>query len=444
MTKTLEALPLHELANDGSSPDDQFSIEDVTFANDPIGYHLDAYRLYGPIYRTIFRNEVWVAIAGVEANDLAWQNSDVWSYEKAMVGFGEELGFVHVTTLDGVTHRRKRRALSAGFRADTVFRHLPAMGAAIAKRFDMSRGQEIDIYDFCRRAIIYASSRTMVKTSLSEEMLGHMADFEDKFMRGLNLGEFRQAYFAEDHYLDTKQIMFDHLAEVVASRENRENADPEDNLDLVLQQRAEDRESYSFEEKLYDAYLLLVAGSENNTKLITWIIQYLSQSPEWEVELLEELSDWTPEAFLTGMRDFPKLQATILEGERLKPGALFHVRRTATEVDLFGYSLPADTPVLHMQALPHFFDEIYDSPFEFKPQRWLANNYPKKAHGTFGGGTHVCLGRSITRVHAPVVLANLIKNYRTQLAFTPDFHYRVDLGGASHREPMPARFIPRD
>lgn len=167
----------------------------MAFAEDPIGYHLDAYRRHGPIYRTQFRNQEWVAIAGIEANDLCWTNADVWSYQKAMAGFGEELGFVHVTTLDGVPHRRKRRALGSGFRASVVFRHLPAMAAAIAERFE--------------------------------------------------------------------------------------------------------------------------------------------------------------------------------------------------------------------------------------------------------GGTHVCLGKSVTRVHAPVVLANLIKDYRMELQFTPDFHYRVDLGGAGHREPMPARFTPR-
>ena len=444
-TLPVEALPLYEAAPGKPSPDDRFSIEDVTFANDPIGYHLEAYRRHGPIYRTRFRNEMWVAIAGIEANDLAWSDPDVWSYERAMAGFGEELGFVHVTTLDGVPHRRKRRALSAGFRAASVFRHLPAMSAAIAERFDKCAGQDVDIYDFCRRAIIYASSRTMVETALSEETLGVMADFEDMFMRGLNLGEFRREFFSQDQYLSVKRAMFAHLAEVVAERENQDlAAASDDNLDRVLQQRADDGDEYSTDEKLYDAYLLLVAGSENTTKLITWIMQYLSQSPEWEAELLEELEGWTPDAFLTGLSDFPKLQATIKEGERLKPGALFHARRTDTDLDVLGYELPADTQVLQMQALPHFFEEIYDAPFEFRPRRWLENNHPKKAHGTFGGGTHVCIGKSVTRVHAPVVLANLITNYRMQLQFTPDFHYRVDLGGASHREPMPARFIPRD
>ena len=197
------------------------------------------------------------------------------------------------------------------------------------------------------------------------------------------------------------------------------------------------------DEKLYDSYLLLVAGAENTTKLITWIMRYLSRAPEWEDELRDELEGWTPEAFLTGLRDFPKLQATIMEGERLKPAALFHSRVTATDLEVLGYALPADTWVLQMQALPHFFEDIYEEPFEFKPQRWLENNYPKKAHGTFGGGTHVCLGKSVTRVHAPVVLANLISNYRMELQFTPDFHYRLDLGGAGHREPMPGRFTPR-
>ena len=149
-----------------------------------------------------------------------------------------------------------------------------------------------------------------------------------------------------------------------------------------------------------------------------------------------------PESFRSGLRDYPRLKATIMEVERLQPGALRLARVTAEEIELLGCKIPADTLVFHNHTLCHFLEEIYEDPFAFKPQRWLDGEYPKKAHGTFGGGTHFCLGTNVTRVHAPVILTNLVKNYGLELKFQPDFRHVVDLGGAFHRVPLPARFVP--
>lgn len=438
--RSIEDLPLYETGDPAQSPDEKFSHEDVNFARDPAGYHVQAYRKYGPIYRTRFRNQIWVAIGGLDANDFAWRNPDAWSYQKAMVGFGEELGYEHVTTMDGPPHRMKRRSLKPAFKMDAVLRHLSTMSEVAAEQFAQHSKREIDLYEFCMQTLIRMSARTMLQTEVDDKMVAEMAEFEEKFMRGLNLGEFRHEYFAKASYLKTKKTVFDFLGKIIKEREERDDID--DNLAAVIRERPEEAGEYSFEEKLYDSYLILIAGAENTTKLITWVMQYLDTMPEWRQALREELEGWEPLAFMDGLRDFPKLKATLMEGERMQPGAIFHLRVAAQDIELFGYRIPKDTPVLHIQALCHFLDEIYEDPLEFRPERWLDREYPKKAHGTFGGGTHICLGMNVTRIHSPVLLANLYKNYDLKLGFKPDYKHVLDLGGAFHRVPLPAEFVP--
>ena len=441
-TKSIDDIPFYTTVEDGADgPSEHFSQEDVNFARDPVNYHLKAYRRHGQIYRVSFRNRTWVAIGGLEANDYAWRNSDAWSYRKAMAGFGEELGHVHVTTMDGQPHRLKRLSLKPGFRMDAVMRHLPVMSEAVAGQLRQYDGKEVDLYDFLMASIIRGSSKTMVQSELDAEMVREMATFEEKFMYGLNLGSARHEFFARQHYLDTKGKVFKFLRELIEAREGADA--PDDNLTALICDRPEAAGEYSMEEKSYDAYLLLVAGAENTTKLITWIIQYLHANPEWTEELRAELRDWRPEALRMGMADFPKLKATIMEGERMQPGAFFHIRVAARDIDLLGYRIPQNTPVLHIQALCHFLEEIYHDPFTFRPQRWLDGKFPKKAHGTFGGGTHICLGMNVTRLHAPVILGNLLKDFHVDLRFVPDFSDRLDLGGAFHRVPLPAVFRKR-
>ena len=64
-----------------------------------------------------------------------------------------------------------------------------------------------------------------------------------------------------------------------------------------------------------------------------------------------------------------------------------------------------------MLSLMHFDESIYEEPFQFKPQRWLEHNYPRQAHGTFGGGSHVCLGMNVARIQMPITLGFLLSKF---------------------------------
>ena len=84
--------------------------------------------------------------------------------------------------------------------------------------------------------------------------------------------------------------------------------------------------------------------------------------------------------------------------------------------------------MLHMQTIAHFLDEVYEEPYRFKPQRWLENDYSKKAQGTFGGSTHICLGINLVRVHMPIVLANIVSNYDLSFKSAPDIRLNFNYG----------------
>ncbi|HXM02349.1 MAG TPA: hypothetical protein VN939_07090, partial [Chthoniobacterales bacterium] len=61
------------------------------FRRSPFQFHLDGYRLYGSIYRTRIEGKNWIVLSGLEANDLVWRNTDMWSYREANAAFAEQL-----------------------------------------------------------------------------------------------------------------------------------------------------------------------------------------------------------------------------------------------------------------------------------------------------------------------------------------------------------------
>ncbi len=439
--KTLDDIPVYETAPDGRRREGRFSLEDLHFAKDPIRYHVNAYRRHGAIYKCWFRNQEWVAIGGHDANDFAWRQPDIWSYREAMAGFGKQLGFRHVTTLDGVPHRLKRRSLKPGF-GNSIFRHLPAMSKLAATEINRKIDKNIDLHQFCMETIIRLSAGTLLRAEISDEMVREMAKFEEMFMHGLNVGEYGDDYFAGEDYRNTKENVFGFLQELIENRD--EKGSPEDSFAAMFDERPEQAGPYDIHEKLDDAYLLLIAGAENTARLICWCLQYIAESPDWLDELREELSEGSLDNFQEGMARFPKLKNTIMEVERLQPGAYFHVRTAAEPIDFQGCQIPKGSEILHIQGLCHFLEEIYEDPFEFKPQRWDGRQYPRKAHGTFGGGTHLCLGINLAKIHTTLILAHLLKNCSVTLDFKPDFHLYLNPGGGFRRSPLPAQFIPLD
>ncbi len=437
--KPITEIPLYETAHNGRRREGKFSLEDLHFAKDPFNYHLAAYRRHGPIYRCWFRNQEWVAIGGLEANDFAWRKPDIWSYREAMAGFGKQLGFRHVTTLDGPPHRLKRRSLKPGF-GNSTFQHLPAMCDLAASEISRNQNKNLDLHQLFMELVIRLSAGTMLKTDLSDDMVRSMTRFEEMFMHGLNIGEYGEEYFSGLDYLQTKEKVFGFLQRLVEEREK--TGSPEDNFSAMFEKRPEKAGPYDPHEQLDDAYLLLIAGAENTARLLSWCLQYIFKHPEWLEQLQFELRTEPFNDFRDGMARFPKLKNTIMEVERLQPGAYFHVRTVAQPVEFQGYQLPKGTQVLHIQGLCHFLKEIYEDPFTFRPQRWEGREYPRKAHGTFGGGTHVCLGINLARIHTPLILAHLIKDYNLEFDFEPKLHLYLEPGGAFRRFPLPAQFVP--
>jgi cytochrome P450 len=131
---------------------------------------------------------------------------------------------------------------------------------------------------------------------------------------------------------------------------------------------------------------------------------------------------------MAGMGAFPRLKATLMEMERMFPAAPILSRVVEIPFQFSGFELPRGTRVLHLQTLPHFLEEVYDEPYRFDPSRWIDREYPKKAHGTFGGSTHICLGMNLVRIHSPVAIANLLRDYRVSLGGDPDIVVNLNYG----------------
>jgi cytochrome P450/ubiquinone/menaquinone biosynthesis C-methylase UbiE len=170
-----------------------------------------------------------------------------------------------------------------------------------------------------------------------------------------------------------------------------------------------------------EAMTLLLAGHETTASTLTWALYLLSQHPEVERRVRDEL------ATVIGDRDATTEDADALEytsgvlheALRLYPPVWGMPRRTIAPYELDGYSIPTGSIVAFNQWVMHHDPRFWPDPFAFDPTRWTnkaQESRPRYAFFPFGGGPRICLGPAFAMLESQLVLATLLRHWRFRLA----------------------------
>jgi cytochrome P450 len=174
--------------------------------------------------------------------------------------------------------------------------------------------------------------------------------------------------------------------------------------------------------------------------VILWCLLLLEKHPHWRRAVLEELHD-RPIVTLASLADTSKLNATVLEAERLRPPLVLLPRVAHQPFEFMGYQLSTDMPILHAITLVHFLEEIYENPLCFKPERHIGGlRHPATRHSLFGMGPHRCVGMPLARHQAALTLSELLSNWRIEFDFEPSLDYVLKDNVTPLEEKLPVRF----
>jgi cytochrome P450 len=200
------------------------------------------------------------------------------------------------------------------------------------------------------------------------------------------------------------------ISELVSERREEARAEEahgeerSDILAVLLAARHEDETEMSFQEIRDELITALVAGHETTASQLAWALERLSREPRVSARLSDELDSGDGDEYLT---------ATINEILRLRPVIPnAEPRLTMQPVEIGGFRYPAGVLLLASAQLLHHDPEIYEHPYEFRPERFL-----EKPPGTytwipFGGGRRRCLGASFAVLEMKIALRTVLTRYR--------------------------------
>jgi cytochrome P450 len=204
-------------------------------------------------------------------------------------------------------------------------------------------------------------------------------------------------------------------------RERRASGkDTGDLLSMLMAARDEDGSGMTDRQLRDEILTFLLAGHETTAVSLSWTWYLLSQHPEVEQKLHQELSQ-----MLGGrppqLEDLPQLPYTdkvVKESMRIYPPAWSLARTVVKEIELAGFLIPVGANVVMSPWILHRDPRFFEQPEQFNPDRWTAEaaqRLPKFAYFPFGGGPRLCIGAAFAMMEANLLLAAIAQRFQLRL-----------------------------
>jgi cytochrome P450 len=377
----------------------------------PYGWMVKRWRRYGDVFSSrfpIFGRVVYVADPALVKEVFLGDAKTFHAGEANTLALGDALGDHSLLTLDEERHLSQRKLLLPPFHGESVRRYVEMMAEAterevatwpIGKEIQLRPRMQAITLEVILRAVF--GVRDDSRMDLFRERIPPLGEttsllnwlpFMDRDLGGITpAAKFRRALAAVDELI---------YAEIADRRAAPDGEDRDDVLSLLLRARHEDGSSMTDSELRDELMTLLTAGHETTATGLAWAFERLVRTPRVLARLTASLDDG----------DY--LDAVVKETLRVRPVVVDVARKLTRETDVAGWRLPAGTLVLPAIAVLHARPDLYDSPEEYRPERFLDGETESYAWIPFGGGVRRCIGASFAQVEMRTVLREVLRRVR--------------------------------
>jgi cytochrome P450 len=380
----------------------------------PYGWMLKRWRRYGDVFSSrfpIFGQVVYVADPALVKEVFTGDPMTFHAGEANTLALGDALGEHSLLTLDEERHMSQRKLLLPPFHGKAVRRYVEVMAEAterevaswpVGKQIELRPRMQAITLDVILLAVF--GVRDDRRMDLFRERIPPLGEttsvlnwlpFMERDLGGITpAARFRRALAAVD------ELIYAEIADRRQAAAAEEHDERDDVLSLLLRASHEDGSPMTDIELRDELMTLLTAGHETTATGLAWAFERLLRTPRVMERLIGSLDD----------DDY--LDAVVKETLRVRPVIVDVARKLTRETDVAGWRLPAGMLVLPAIAVLHMRPDLYESPEEFRPERWLEGDVESYAWIPFGGGVRRCIGASFAQVEMRTVLREVLRRVR--------------------------------
>ncbi|MEH2452860.1 cytochrome P450 [Nostoc sp.] len=378
------------------------------------------YRQYGTIFKTHLLGRPTVVMAGPEALEFVLSSQmENFSWREGWPDNFKTLLGESLFLQDGEEHRRNRRLMMPAL-------HGPALANYVSTMEDITRGylqkwekkQEFTWLQEFKQLTFDIASQLLLGTRPGPECVRFSQLFAVMTNGLFAINPLPLPFTTFGKAIAARNQILEHLTQVVRERQQNPTKDA---LSLLVQAQDEEGNRMSEKELIAQALLLLFAGHETTTSMLTWLCVELARHPEVlekaRVEQLQLASKGDLD--LEQLGKMPYLEQVLWEVERLHQPVASGFRGVIKDFEFKGYHVPAGWQLLYSIVITHSLKEIsleperFD-PDRFSPQRQEHKKYPFSLVG-FGGGPRICIGIAFAKMEMKIVAAHLLRSYHWEI-----------------------------
>lgn len=399
---------------------------------------------YGDVYRFSIAGKVFVVISNPDTvKDLLRRRPKSLNRTSSLEQVFKELGIHGVLSANGESWKRQRKLIMPAFSKKSLHSFFPLLEQTTERLrtrliHETRENPIIAIHDDLRRFTVDIT--TSLVFGHDTRLLEHDGDGLQKQLEVIfpQLNKRTKMPFPYWQYIKLKQdreldkVLIDvkqyALKIVEETRQELQSkphlADKPENILQAMVAATDDHNNRLSNEELFANILtLLLAGEDTTSNLIAWMLFFISQKPEVQRKINEEVKKlkvkYKGEICVNGLDELPYLEAVARETLRLKSTVPMISAETAVDMTLpDGTELPTGTGMFLLTRLGGLCEQHFIHADEFHPERWLepsmeTETCPHKAttHFPFGGGARHCPGETLAFMEVKMVVAMLCQQF---------------------------------
>jgi len=397
------------------------AIKQIGFFNEKYG---DIYSLSLPFNKIIIASHPAYARQVLTDNNKNYTKSLAYQVVKLLLGNG-------ILTSEGDFWRKQRRLIQPAFHKQKIAALATMMVQRIQQEADSldayaAGNQPVDIagmmtsltLDIISRAIFSAG---VAKAPLIADLITLLNQYvTDKINQPFRLPASIPTPFniGERRALET----LDNIIYEIIDTRRRENTPKNDLLSMLLEARDEETGEAMDNRQLRDEVMtIFIAGNETTANAMAWTLYLLSQHPQEEQKMMDEIDEKMNSGLQPGydtMPAFAYVRQVIEESMRLYPPAWVVGRRAIDDDELGDYRVPRGTNVLIPIFFLHRSSLYWEQPERFMPERFAADKrsgIDKYVYFPFGAGPRMCIGNNFAMMEMQLILVLLYRRFRFRL-----------------------------